>query len=128
VKTIANAFITFSSVLLIAGAAAAQPSSDVAPDNSRSNKSDSTNRSTTADDQTNQHADIDLTKRIRQSLTADKGLSTYAHNVKIVSINGHVTLNGVVQTTDEKASVEAKAEAVAGAANVTNQLKVKAGN
>ena len=55
---------------------------------------------------------------------ADKSLSTYAHNVKIVSVNGAVTLNGVVKSAQEKSVIQAKALAVAGKGNVTNGLTV----
>lgn len=40
------------------------------------------------------------TAKIRKAITADKTLSTYAHNVKIITLNGTVTLKGPV-TSDE---------------------------
>ncbi len=55
---------------------------------------------------------------------ADKSLSTYAHNVKIIATNGVVTLRGPVRSEDEKAAIEAKAKAVAGMAGVRNRLTV----
>jgi len=55
----------------------------------------------------------------------DKSLSTYAHNVKIISQHGKVTLKGPVRSDEEKKSIEDKATEVAGAGNVTNQLTVK---
>jgi len=55
----------------------------------------------------------------------DKSLSTYAHNVKIVSQHGKVTLKGPVRSEEEKKTVEDKATEVAGAGNVTNQMTVK---
>jgi hyperosmotically inducible protein len=96
----------------------------VAPDNAKSNKVDASNATATADAQTNSAADLDLTKRIRRSVMADKSLSTYAHNIKIVTVNGSVTLNGVVRSEDEKGAVEMKATNIAGKNNVTNYLKV----
>jgi hyperosmotically inducible protein len=54
----------------------------------------------------------------------DKTRSTYAHNVKIVTQDGKVTLKGPVRSEDEKANIEAKATAVAGAGNVDDQLTV----
>jgi hyperosmotically inducible periplasmic protein len=96
----------------------------VAPDNSRSNKIDASNAAATADAQTNNSADLDLTKRIRQSVIADKSLSTYAHNIKIVTVNGSVTLNGVVRTENEKDAIEAKAADIAGKDKVTSDLKL----
>jgi osmotically-inducible protein OsmY len=96
----------------------------VAPDNAKSNQAAASNKTATADGQANNAADLDLTKRIRQSVMADKSLSTYAHNVKIVTINGHVTLNGVVRSEEEKGAVESKAANIAGGDKVTDDLKV----
>jgi len=95
------------------------------PDNTKSNKEDSSNRATTADMQKNDASDLDLTKRIRSSVIADKDLSTYGHNVKIVAVNGTVTLNGVVRSADEKSQIGAKAAAIAGQEHVVNDLKVQ---
>ena len=95
-----------------------------APDNTKSNKVDPSNSAATADAQTNKSSDIDLTKRIRKSVMADKALSTYAHNVKIVAVSGTVTLNGVVRSEQEKSTLEMKAAAVASKDHVINDLKV----
>ena len=100
----------------------------VAPDNTKSNKVEATNTTATADAQSNKAADLDLTKRIRQSVMADKALSTDAHNVKIVTVNGNVTLNGVVRSEDEKSSIEKKAADIAGQSKVTNDLKIAPSN
>jgi hyperosmotically inducible periplasmic protein len=48
-----------------------------------------------------------------------------AHNVKIVSANGSVTLRGPVKTEEERTAVASKAQAIAGAGNVNNQLEAK---
>ena len=57
---------------------------------------------------------------------ADKALSTYAHNVKIISQNGIVTLKGPVRSDDEVRSIMAKAvEAAGGSDKVVNQMSVK---
>jgi osmotically-inducible protein OsmY len=55
----------------------------------------------------------------------DKSLSTYAHNVKIITQNGQVTLRGPVRSEEEKRAVEAKAAEVAGDNKVTSELDVK---
>ncbi len=65
-----------------------------------------------------------MTQRIRRALVGDKSLSTYAHNVKVISENGQVTLKGPVRSEQEKQSVEAKAIEVAGAGHVTNQISI----
>ena len=102
------------------------PSMDktVAPDNTKSNKQDPSNMNQTADNQLNNSTDMDITRRIRRSVTDDKNLSTYGHNVKIVSANGTVTLNGVVQTDGEKAEIGMKAASVVGNDHVVNEIKV----
>ena len=54
----------------------------------------------------------------------DKSLSTYAHNVKIITQDGKVTLKGPVRSQDEKTNVEAKAAAIAGDGNVTSEIEI----
>lgn len=93
-------------------------------DNTKSNRTDATDREVTADSQKENGADRGMVQRIRKSLMADKDLSTYAHNVKIVSSNGKVTLNGVVRSDEEKRRVASLAEEVAGREHVVNDLKV----
>lgn len=95
-----------------------------APDNSKVNERDRAKGAITADQQSNARSDVEITKEIRRAIVADKGLSTYAHNVKIVTRHGKVTLKGPVTTVEEKNTVEAKAAEVAGAANVTNQVSI----
>ncbi len=66
-----------------------------------------------------------LTKKIRQAIIADKSLSMYAHNVKIIAQNGSVTLKGPVKSDEEKQSIASKAAEIAGGPDkVTNQLTV----
>src|ERR1700746_3612515 len=92
----------------------------VKPDNTRTNRDDAQ----TADQQSMNKQDRELTQQIRKAIVDDKSLSTYAHNVKIISQNGTVTLRGPVRSEDEKAAVEAKAKAVAGVTAVNNELTV----
>ena len=58
----------------------------------------------------------------------DKSLSTYAHNVKIITQNGQVTLMGPVRSEDEKKTVEATGAEVAGDNKVTSELDIKPKN
>jgi len=100
--------------------------SDTKPDNTKVNKRDRNSGEVTADQQKANAADRDLAKKIRQSVIADKTLSTYAHNIKIISQNGAVTLKGPVKSDDEKKAIVAKAVAVTGSADrVTDQMSVK---
>ena len=98
-----------------------QDNQQTAPDNTKQNK-DQTNP--TADQQKINPTDRAITQKIRKAVHDDTSLSTYAHNIKIISQNGKVTLRGPVRSEDEKSNLQAKAVAVAGRENVTNQLKV----
>lgn len=97
-----------------------------APDNTKSNAApvNSSMNTSVADGQKNLASDLKITQQIRKSVIADKSLSADAHNVKIVSVNGAVTLNGVVRSAHEKSVVEMKAKTVAGTDKVTSDLTV----
>ena len=96
------------------------------PDNTSVNKRDRNPGEATADQQKMNAADRALTAKIRKSVVADKSLSTYAHNVKIISQNGTVTLKGPVHSDDEVTSIMAKATEVAGSPDkVVNEMSVK---
>ena len=92
-----------------------------APDNTKKNKDQG---SPTADQQKMNPTDRAITQKIRKAVHDDASLSSYAHNIKIISQDGKVTLRGPVRSDDEKNNLQAKAVAVAGEANVTNQLEV----
>ena len=113
--------------IIIAGFSMVIPSAVLAqaPDNSKANQQDREKGSMTADQQAENQADRDLAKRIRKSIVADKNLSTYAHNVKIIARGGTVVLKGPVRSEEEKTAIEARAVEIAGAANVKNEMSVK---
>lgn len=96
------------------------------PDNTKKNLPTNHHDAKRADQQSNSSDDVELTRKIRRSLTQDKSLSTYAHNVKIITRNGVVELKGPVRSQSEKDAVEAKATGIAGATKVKNELTVKA--
>ena len=113
----------------LAAALAATPAfaqTSPAPDNTKANAMpvNSSANTSVADGQKNLASDLKITQQIRRSVMSDKTLSTDAHNVKIVSVNGEVTLNGVVNNTHEKSVVEMKAKSVAGQDKVTDDLTV----
>jgi osmotically-inducible protein OsmY len=70
--------------------------------------------------------DRDTTRKIEDSLSKDQALAGPAHNVKVSSRNGRVTLRGTVASEDDKKNIEQKVEEVAGAGNVTDHMTVKA--
>ena len=118
----------FACLLTVASTlASAQDSSaqQPAPDNTKVNERDKSKAEPTADQQKENRPDREITREIRRSIAQDKSLSSYAHNVKIISENGMVTLKGPVRSDEEKSAVEAKAAEIAGKDKVTSQLEVK---
>lgn len=93
-------------------------------DNTKTNQRDRDSSSPTADQQKMDPADREITKKIRAAIHQDKSISVYAHNIKVITQGGKVTLKGPVRSEEEKTSIASKAIEVAGEGNVTNQLEV----
>jgi osmotically-inducible protein OsmY len=120
------ATLLISSLLALVAVQAAPLPQDAQPDNTRVNQRDRNSDEDTADNQKMDASDRAHTARIRKAVVADKSLSTYAHNVKIISQHGTVTLKGPVRSDDEAKSLVSKAsEAAGGPDKVVNQLAVK---
>jgi hyperosmotically inducible periplasmic protein len=96
-----------------------------APDNTKVNTRDRTPAQPTADRQSNTRTDVSITRDIRRAIVKDKALSTAAHNIKIITQQGQVTLKGPVRSDAEKQAIEAKATEIAGAGHVTSDVSVK---
>jgi hyperosmotically inducible periplasmic protein len=128
-KITQSIFIAISLMLGTSSIGALQAQSTDAkakPDNSAVNKRDQNPDQATADKQKMNAADSGIAAKIRKAVIADKSLSTYAHNVKIISQDGTVTLKGPVRSDDEVKSIVAKATDVTGSADkVINQLSVQ---
>jgi len=118
-------FLLITSLLGSAWVLAQDPASPAPADNTRVNQRDQSANQPTADQQKDNRSDRDITRQIRQAIVKDKSLSTYAHNVKIITQNGQVTLKGPVRSDDEKRAVEAKAAEVAGDSKVNSELDIK---
>jgi len=103
---------------------AAASYADENADNTGRNAKDRTDKTVTSGDQSETKEDIAITAAIRNAIVKDDGLSMMAKNVKIVTINGDVTLRGPVNSDEEKKKVEEHAKA-GGAKTVTNSLEVK---
>ena len=116
---------TLSATLMAPPMLANQDTQQAPADNTKQNKDQT---SPTADQQKMNPADRAITQRIRKAIHDDNTLSTYAHNIKIITQDGKVTLRGPVRTQDEKAGLEAKAISVAGQDNVTDLLEVAPSN
>jgi len=91
------------------------------PDNTKVNK----RGGQTADQQSQNKADLALAQKIRQAIVKDKALSTNAHNCKVVTRDGAVTLRGPVNSDKEKTAIEKIATDIAGQGKVTNELTIK---
>jgi hyperosmotically inducible protein len=94
-------------------------------DNTNMNQRDRIQNEPTPDQQQNNRSDLEITQQVRKAIEADKGFSTYANNVKVITQNGQVTLKGPVRSEEEKHAVEAEAAEVAGEGKVTRALTVK---
>jgi len=98
-----------------------QDAQQPAADNTKKNQDQT---APTADQQKMNAADRATTQKIRKAIHEDTTLSTYAHNIKVITQDGKVTLRGPVRSEEEKNNLQAKAVAVAGEGNVTNQLEI----
>lgn len=94
-------------------------------DNTSRNARDSKFDTLTPADQSENKNDRVITQNIRRALISDDDLSMNAKNVKIMTINGIVTLRGVVDNNQEKSWIERKAKSTSGVKSVDNQLEVK---
>jgi len=124
-KQIALTLILSSALLGLGTVTIAQGSPPVAPDNSAVNVRDRAPGAMSAGQQSNAKSDLEITREIRRAVVKDHSLSMLAHNVTIVSANGSVTLRGPVNTEEEKTAIASKAQAIAGASKVDDQLEVK---
>jgi len=103
---------------------ATNPPASTDADNTARNADQST-LAQTATSQSETKEDIAITAAIRKAVVDDKALSANAHNVKIMTSAGIVTLRGPVKNEDERKSIEAKAKGVAGVTRVDNLLEVE---
>jgi osmotically-inducible protein OsmY len=111
--------LLFASVSISSASAQDQTAS---PDNSANDA----RHALTADQQASSPGDRKITQQIRKAVIADKTLSTYAHNVKIIASNGTVTLKGPVKSEEEKQRVATLAAEIAGGSEkITNEISVK---
>lgn len=93
-------------------------------DNTAVNTRDRSGQTKTPIDQNENQKDVDRTAAIRRRVV-DTKMSTQAHNVKIITQDGKVTLRGPVKSDEERSQIEAIAHEIAGRENVDNQLEVQ---
>lgn len=74
-------------------------------DNTKINERDRKQGELTADQQTYKNSDTNIVRRIRQDIMKQKDFSTYAKNIKVIAVNGMVTLKGPVRSDEEINSI-----------------------
>jgi len=112
-------FVSVVFLVNIPGVCLAQPA-----DNTGINKRDTSPEKITADQQSQTKEDREITQKIRQAVVDDKSLSTYAHNVKIITVDGMVTLKGPVRSEDEKRTIEEKAGQIAAKDKIKSEIEI----
>jgi osmotically-inducible protein OsmY len=113
--------VVFLGGLTISGTGFAQSSDN---NSTKTNKQGMSSGGVTAEQQGESAQDRELTQKIRQSVMKDKALSMNAHNVKIITIDGVVTLKGPVASEQEKMAVEELAAEIAGKDNVKSEINI----
>lgn len=112
-------------LMLAAGPAGAAGGTAGSPaENTGRNVRDKGDATLTPPDQDQDESDVKITAAIRKAVTDDDSLSVNAHNIKIITRNGLVTLRGPVDSAKEKAAVQAIAQKTSGVTRVDNQLEV----
>jgi len=107
---------------------AAQPSTAPDADNTARNDPQSPDGLAAAEtplDQGETKEDLQISASIRKSVVDDKSLSTNAHNIKIITAAGKVTLRGPVKSESEKSKIEGYAKTVGGVNGIDNMLEVE---
>src|SRR6185436_19403253 len=94
-----------------------------APDNTDVNDRDRSGGTLTPEDQGNNASDLAITQRVRQAVM-DADLTMQEKNVKIIAVDGVVTLRGPVESDASKSKIAALAKDAVGVKSVDNQLEV----
>jgi sporulation protein YlmC with PRC-barrel domain len=97
-------------------------------DNTARNARDRDAAALTPVDQSEAESDVQITSRLRHQLIKDDKLTFTAKNVKIITINGYVTLRGPVKHQLEKEIIQHRAETIAGQGKVENLIEVERGD
>jgi len=124
-----RALLSFASLLAGAllfpvGASFAQVAANRTADNTSINQRDRGHETLTPMDQSNKPSDLEMTREIRRAIVKYDDLSIDARNIKIITVDGAVTLRGPFKSEQEKADIAAKAAQLVGDSNVHNELEV----
>jgi hyperosmotically inducible periplasmic protein len=122
----ATLMIASFGVVLVSACDRTTDATRTAADNTARNVRDQGSKLPTPMDQGESDADRTITQQVRQSVVKNDALSMNAHNVKIITQNGVVTLRGPVNSAAEKATIVAAARSASGVTRVDDQIEVKA--
>jgi len=75
-------------------------------------------------DQSESEADRNITQKIRQAIVKDDSLSMNAKNIRIITIDGVVTLRGPIATLEEREIIIGKTKEIPGIKKIENQLEI----
>ena len=131
IRLLLTLFTLTGSLMLTAGTVQADQNTaiylaaDSALENTEINVRDKGNTTLTPEDQKETESDIKITADIRQAIIKNKSLSVDAQNVKIITLNGVVTLRGPVETKKESKKLKKIAKHTPGVLKVDNQLEIK---
>jgi osmotically-inducible protein OsmY len=93
--------------------------------NTGKNMRDRHSQALTAGQQPENEFDRTLAQKVRQAIVQDEILSTRSkNNIKVIVVEGKVTLRGPVLTPQEKAAIVSKIQQIEGIKNVDNQLEI----
>ncbi len=94
-------------------------------DDTARNVRDRDDRTLTPMDQGDSAQDRTITQEIRKAVTDRDELSTNAKNIKIITVDGVVTLRGPVKNEQEKTTIVSIAKKALGAKRVEDQIEVE---
>ena len=106
--------------------AASDKPAKVEADTTGKNERDESPAKLTPGDQSESEADRAITQQIRQEVVKGDEVSVNGKNVKIITVDGVVTLRGPVESAQERAKIAAIAKGVDGVKQIDNQLEVAA--
>ena len=126
------AFILTAGLTLTTGSVRAEQhagltilAADTELENTERNVRDRDDLTLTPENQKETPQDVKITKAIRKAIVNQKSLSTNAHNAKIITRDGVVTLRGPVENSAEKNQLQSIAKKTHGVKQVENQLEPK---
>jgi len=97
-----------------------------AADNTGANASDRSTTTLTAGEQPMRESDATVVRDVRRAVMAEEGLSLNARNVKIIAVDGVVTLRGPVNSERERDVIESLAARQPNVTRIENALEVAA--